>query len=58
MSRAQREKSQSRALAAGKQSAAWLGVDKRDSDRNTERRRRRGLYGRLRTLDRNMEFFE
>lgn len=58
MSRAQREKSQSRALAAGKQSEIWLDGNKRDFEKTTDRRRRRGLYGRLRSMERNLDLFE
>lgn len=58
MSRAQREKSQFRASAAGKSSVAWLDGNKRDSEKSSGKRRRRGLHDQNRYMEKYMDFFE
>jgi hypothetical protein len=58
MSRAQREKSQFRAAATGKTSVAWLDGNKRDSERSSGKRRRRGLHDQIRHMEKYIDFFE
>lgn len=59
MSRAQREKSQSRANFSEKHFGKWIGGGyKEDSERALEKRKKRGAFNKNRYLDRNMDFLE